>query len=143
MELATDDTTTLYYRTCNNWQVREEDIDKDFQARCLVNVNGNCVIVTELPKNPGMSVTNAAEYVADEVCARFGIHPEELVLIEHYPEQPDHEEMFALVDFANQQPESENPLRFKPWNGRESIRFGKPHWKHLTKAQALELFSDC
>lgn len=109
---------TLYYRTCNNFHVREEDIDKEYQARCGISIKGNCVIVTELPDNPGMSVTNAAEYVADEICERYGIRPEELILIEHYPQEPNHEETFALVNFQALPDVPPGSLRFRPIGGR-------------------------
>ena len=37
-------------------------------------------IVTELPDNPGMSVTNYAENLATEIAQRYGIEPGRLVL---------------------------------------------------------------
>ena len=42
------------------------------------------VIATELRDNPGMSITNAAEYVATELCQYLGVDPVHLVWIEHY-----------------------------------------------------------
>lgn len=45
------------------------------------------VICTELPENPGTSVTNFAEGLAAMVCAEFGINPAKLVWIEHYAAQ--------------------------------------------------------
>ena len=47
------------------------------------------VVVTELDDNPGMSVTNAAEHLASQLCAQKGISPHGLVWIEHYPEKTD------------------------------------------------------
>ena len=68
-------------------------------ARCRVRINGNTVIATELPDNPGMSLTNAAASAAMQVCQYYEIPLEELVWIEHYPEEPTHEEAFDLVHF--------------------------------------------
>ena len=42
------------------------------------------VIATELPHNPGTSITNAFELVASAVCLQFAIDPHRLVWIEHY-----------------------------------------------------------
>ena len=41
-------------------------------------------IVTELPENQGLSVTNGAERIATLVCKKHGIHPDRYVQIEHY-----------------------------------------------------------
>jgi hypothetical protein len=41
-------------------------------------------IVTEVDGNPGASVTNAAENIATEIVATFGVDPRHLIYIEHY-----------------------------------------------------------
>lgn len=69
-------------------------------ARCRVRINGNTVIATELPDNPGMSITNAAASVAMQVCQYFEIPIGKLIWIEHYPESIGHEETFDLVQFS-------------------------------------------
>ena len=68
-------------------------------ARCRVRINGNTVIATELPDNPGMSITNAAASVAMQVCQCYEIPLEQLIWIEHYPAESGHEETFDLVHF--------------------------------------------
>lgn len=68
-------------------------------ARCRVRISGNTVIATELPDNPGMSITNAAASVAMQVCQYYEIPLARLIWIEHYPGEPDHEETFDLVHF--------------------------------------------
>lgn len=68
-------------------------------ACCRVRINGNTVIATELPDNPGMSLTNAAASAAMQVCQYYEISLEELVWIEHYPEEPAQAEAFDLVHF--------------------------------------------
>lgn len=45
------------------------------------------VVLTELPENRGMSVTNAAEEIATQVRREFGLDPDQTLWIEHYPEQ--------------------------------------------------------
>ena len=68
-------------------------------ARCRVRINSNTVIATELPDNPGMSITNAAASVAMQVCQYYEIPLEQLIWIERYPAEPGHEETFDLVHF--------------------------------------------
>lgn len=58
------------------------------------------MIATELPDNPGMSLTNAAASVAMQVCQYYEISLKQLVWIEHYPEETGHEETFDLVHFS-------------------------------------------
>ena len=79
------------------------------------------VIATELPDNPGTSITNTAAALATSVAIEFDIEPERLVWIEHYPARPDadHDETYDLVTFT--------------WDG---LRFSEPQWKHLGKEKA-------
>ena len=70
-------------------------------ARCRVRINATTVVATELPDNPGMSLTNAANIVAMQVCQFYEIPLSELVWIEHYPAQPHSEESFDRVLFNN------------------------------------------
>ena len=69
-------------------------------ARCRIRVSGHTVIVTELPDNLGMSLTNAAQAAALQVCQYHEIPVEHLIWIEHYPEGPNHEETFDWVHFS-------------------------------------------
>ena len=48
---------------------------------------GTLVVVTELPDNPGTSVTNMAENLATDVCRANNISPHKLIWVEHYPER--------------------------------------------------------
>ncbi|HYE17368.1 MAG TPA: hypothetical protein VEA69_02930 [Tepidisphaeraceae bacterium] len=62
-------------------------------ATCDLEVVGlpdgrTLVIATERDDNPGVSVTNFAEGQATIVVNRFGLDPERLVWIEHYPASP-------------------------------------------------------
>lgn len=56
--------------------------------RMRAQMGPNVVMFTELPDNPGMSVTNAFEIIAEQWVARTGIDPSSTIWIEHYPEEP-------------------------------------------------------
>ena len=61
------------------------------------------IIATERKDNPGMSITNAAEYVATAVCKHLGIYPQKLVWIEYYGYPPPAglpKRTYDLVTFA-------------------------------------------
>lgn len=80
------------------------------QSKCRVRVyspddaarDSHVVIVTELPDNPGSSVTNSAEVIAAEVMARFHLQPP-VVFVEHYPRDGGIPggESFDLVVFSH------------------------------------------
>lgn len=60
------------------------------RSRCGIDVHplddGRVVVIcTELPDNPGMSITNAVEQIATAVVRGQRIIPERLVWIEHWP----------------------------------------------------------
>lgn len=83
------------------------------------------VVATELPDNPGASITNRAEHLALQVCRHLEIEPEQLVWVEHYPDQrpagsrfhnPVLEEHFNLVAFH--------------WDGKA---FTRPQWMRVKK----------
>jgi hypothetical protein len=58
-------------------------------------------VATELPDNPGTSVTNYAEHLATAMRVQYGLKPEDVIWIEHYPEAKDRrKENFDLVRFA-------------------------------------------
>lgn len=44
---------------------------------------GIVAVFSELPTNPGLSVTNGAEDIV-QACLPFGIHPDEAIFLEHY-----------------------------------------------------------
>lgn len=63
----------------------------NFPAFCDIERNGNVVIATELEDNLGMSITNAVEWVASQVCRAFNIEPSRLVWFEHYSREDTHD----------------------------------------------------
>ena len=83
-------------------------------------------IATELPDNPGTSVTNYAEHLATAMRTQYGLKPEEVIWIEHYPEAKDRrKEDFELVRFIAAEGES----------------FRSPVWTRITEEAADELIA--
>lgn len=84
----------------------------------LINLtNGRtAVICEEIDENPGISVTNAVEDIAFQVCEQFDVDPQTLVWIEHYETSFLAEGEWDLVDFGVRPPEA---------------YFGQPEWKPL------------
>jgi hypothetical protein len=92
-------------------------------------------IVTELPDNPGASVTNRAEHLATVVATladvEFHADGGAIVWIEHYPGDPrypkpdtPHGEHFSRV-------------RFEGYDGYGT--FHTPHWSFIRKAAVEDL----
>lgn len=51
--------------------------------------DGRIVIVcTQVPGNPGQSITNAAEYICEEICERFSLNFDQIVWLEAYQHSP-------------------------------------------------------
>ena len=94
---------TFSYATCHTLSDALGNSAKQLQgnACCRVRINGKTVVATELPDNPGMSLTNAASFVAMQVCQFYEIPLDELIWIEHYPTQLGREETFDRVLFNN------------------------------------------
>lgn|GEM_PF-98493 len=84
------------------------------------------VIATELPENPGTSITNFVEELAAEVWALLERPARGMVWIEHYPERgPVHRripEGFDRVTFA-----------------RTERGFSGPQWRRLPRAEVEQL----
>ena len=83
-------------------------------------------IATELPDNPGTSVTNYAEHLATAMRRQYGLKPQEMIWIEHYPEAKDRrKEDFDLVRFV----------------ATDGDSFGSPVWTRLTEQAVDELIA--
>jgi hypothetical protein len=101
-------------------------------ARCDCTIfedeTASVVVLTELPDNPGRSVTNAIEEIANLVREK---HPDvtrkRVTWVEHYPSESrgGEKETFDLVFFAENNP-CRNP-RWQPYD-RPSLerRLGQP-----------------
>lgn len=85
------------------------------------------VVVTELDENPGTSVTNACEGIANAVYKTYiephGITPDKVRFIEHYPD--------SAVKWSE--------VFFKVNTDRAGVEhFEKPEWKHVKDPDWLE-----
>ena|SRR5207249_2613742 len=83
-------------------------------------------VATELPDNPGTSVTNYAEHLATAMLRQYGLKPADVIWIEHYPKSKDHQkEDFDLVRFL----------------GMEGDAFRTPVWTRITEQAVDELIA--
>jgi hypothetical protein len=105
------------------------------RARCRVRIylpddvrDAPVVICSELPNNPGGSITNSAEVIAAGVI-RASELPTPLVWIEHWPEETtDVEETFELVAFS-----SYEVTERAPYLGETRACLGDATWKQLDR----------
>ena len=87
------------------------------------------VLCSELPNNPGGSVTNSAEAIASGVI-RANELPTPLVWIEHWPKQSSEgQETFDLVVFSIYEVSER-----APYLGETRAWIGEPIWKPLDRA---------
>jgi hypothetical protein len=87
------------------------------------------VICSELPNNPGGSITNSAEVIAAGVIRANELHTP-LVWIEHWPqESTEGQETFDLVVFSSYKLEER-----VPYLGERRAWIGEPTWKPLDRA---------
>jgi hypothetical protein len=106
-------------------------------ARCRVRIylpedmrDAPLVICSELPNNPGGSITNSAEVIAAGVI-RANELPTPMVWIEHWPRESvdGGEETFDLVVFSNYE-----VIERAPYLGETRVWIGEPTWKSLDRA---------
>jgi hypothetical protein len=91
------------------------------------------VICSELPNNPGGSITDSAEVIAACVIQANEL-PTPLVWIEHWPEESaDEQETFELVVFS-----SYEVVERAPYLGETRAWIGDATWKALDRT-AVEL----
>ena len=87
------------------------------------------VVCSELPNNPGGSITDSAEAIAAEVI-RANELPTPLVWIEHWPKESAYEqESFELVVFTTYE-----VTERAPYLGEDRAWIGEPAWKSLDRA---------
>jgi hypothetical protein len=105
-------------------------------ARCRVRIylpddkrDAPLVGCSELPNNPGGSITNSAETIAAGVI-RANELPTPLVWIEHWSkESTEGQETFELVVFSSYKVEER-----APYLGERRAWIGEPTWKSLDRA---------
>ncbi|MDQ5830024.1 MAG: hypothetical protein M3324_09255 [Actinomycetota bacterium] len=105
-------------------------------ARCRVRIylpddvlDAPVVICSELPDNPGGSITNSAEVIAAGVISHEP--PTPLVWIEHWPEESlgGGADTFELVVFSSYEVEER-----APYLGETRARIGAATWKQRDRA---------
>ncbi len=83
-------------------------------------------IATELPDNPGTSVTNFAEHLATAMRGQYSLKPDQVIWIEHYPDAKGRgKEDFDLVQFLAVEGES----------------FRTPVWTRITEQAVGEVIA--
>jgi hypothetical protein len=111
-------------------------------ARCRVRIylhdevrDAPEVICSELPNNPGGSITNSAEVIAAGVIWADEL-PTPLVWIEHWPRESTGrgEETFELVVFS-----SYEVIERAPYLGETRAWIGEQTWKPLDRASVAIL----
>ena len=114
----------------------------DDPARCRVRIylpdeagDSPVVICSEVPNNPGGSITNSAEMIAAGVI-RANELPTLLVWIEHWPKESTDggAETFELVVFS-----SYEVVERAPYLGEARARIGDATWKRLDRASVAIL----
>jgi hypothetical protein len=89
------------------------------------------VIATEMPDNPGASITNAAEILATEMRRWFVIPGGGLFWIEHYQDR-------AMIADRPQQKESFDRVLFR-WDGEQ---YDDPDWKPFSREHLETLIGE-
>ena len=87
------------------------------------------VVCSELPNNPGGSITSSAEVIAARVIRAKEL-PTPLIWMEHWlKESTGGQETFELVVFSSYEVEER-----APYLGETRARFGAATWKKLDRA---------
>jgi hypothetical protein len=107
-----------------------------FRSVCRIRVyqldsGMTVVIATELPDNPGTSITNWAEFLATEMRRRFVAPGAGLAWIEHSPERPG-------LTGAPPLPEQFDRVLFR-WDG---TCYHDPDWRPFSRAQVEALLGE-
>ncbi len=101
------------------------------QARCDLKVIRHrvytLVICTEVPDNPGTSVTNCADYLATQVCREYEIPPDRLIWIEHYGRRE-----------PSPLPESWSEVTFT-FDRQRNVFGSPPQWRYITASDVEAL----
>jgi len=87
--------------------------------------DGTVVILTELPDNPGMSVTNASEELATAITQRYRLAPARTVWIEHHWASEHREaDTYDAITYT--------------WHGRTASH---PRWRPIPVSEVYDLCS--
>lgn len=129
-------------RTCFWEGFGERGSNGNWESVCRIRIyeegDRAVVVATDIddavayPDGTGTSITNCVENLARMVCETFGLTPEQMTLIEHYPPRPDDKFDVPTAEFSL--------VRFT-YNPRSGT-FSQPSWKYLPRAEAVTLAGD-
>jgi hypothetical protein len=94
---------------------------------CNLEITGDLALAQDRSDNKGMSVTNAIEFVASQICQKFHIDPYRLIMVT-LDEDGYNEVTFIIEEFAQ--------------NNSIFGRFTKPEWKLITAEQYQTLLTN-
>jgi hypothetical protein len=111
--------------------------DSDLEAKCRIRVyrppsGAVVVIATELPDNPGVSITNWAEYLATHFRRLYAQQGEAFIWIEHYPGRRSRYDPSEVI-------KEEFDRVLMRWNGREYV---EPDWKPFDRRRVEEFIGE-
>ena len=109
-----------------------QKIDKDYvyqmpgyrtEAHCWLQIfedgDQTVVIFSELPDNPGRSVTNASDWLATCVVQEYALDPAKTRFIEYYPPEDDHPRSYDEITYTWTDGVADVP-QWKPLDIRET-----------------------
>ena len=99
---------------------------------------GNLIIITELKENPGMSVTNAVEFIAEQFAHQNGLTVKDLIFVERYDERSYDGGVKPLGGSGRRFPSYD--LVFFPDDTDGGLLL--PKWKYLSEDNFRALVSD-
>jgi len=102
-------------------------------------------LLTELPNNPGNSISSCIEIVAGIVTDRYNLNPNRTIWIEHYlPKEGNQfgvfprDETFDLVTM--QYDPNKELIRYEKQDNRGvETSFSRLYWKELAQEKAIEI----
>lgn len=97
------------------------------ESFCKVEIAGSnhhaLVVMTELKNNPGTSITNRSEMIAEEIVNRYGLEPGRCIFVEHYDQNSYNGGRKSDVHWS---------IVTYDWQYK---RAGRPEWKYITESQ--------
>jgi len=104
------------------------------------------IVATELPDNPGTSITNLVEYLAPEIIAKHFPHrfeeEEPVVWIEHYPPREDRRRgVRGRPDYDRVLYSSWTP-RTEYLHGILRVRLVEPDWRSMPIQEVAQLIGE-
>ena len=111
----------------NGWFLEDQLISSTCHLTLWQSDTETLVMVTELAANEGMSVTNAAGWLATKVIQDYQLSPERTRFVEHY----------GKMSYANSDIVDTYDLVTFSWN--EEGEACNPKWRRLTKEEVTAL----